>query len=224
MSPPLQSQEYEEEYQQPKHVELSSEDFLKYISTLKLNLTSPITPKIIKKQYHTLSLTRHPNKGGNVDAMKALNEAYDELKGLTEAQLDNFLKESKELLKAYKLFGILDEDNTFENIRKYYTRKNGNANKNILKLNSFDINEIIKTMLKVSFEHIGERKKYVYAMSLIEEDLKISEEEKKTALKEVIEEIQRGPKGGAKGKNPLNTRKLNGGAKRKSRKSKQRTN
>ena len=104
------------------------------------------------------------------------------------------------------------EDNTVENIRKYYTRRNGNANKNILKLNSFDINEIMMTMFKVVLEHKGEQK-YRYAMKLIEQDLEITKEERNLAYHEAMEELRQ--KGGAKDKNLVN-----GGAKRKTHKRK----
>ena len=199
-------------------------EFLKYITTLKLDPKSHITQRIIKTQYRKLSLKHHPNKGGNTEDFKAIASAYEYLKELTPRQLDNFLKATKELLKAneeellkaYKLFGILDEDNTVENIRKYYTRRNGNANKNILKLNSFDINEIMMTMFKVVLEHKGEEK-YRYAMKLIEQDLEITKEERNLAYGEVMKEIKERPKGGAKDKNPVN-----GGAKRKTHKRKSR--
>jgi len=208
----------------PKNNSSSTGKFLKYITTLKLDPKSHVTQDIIKKQYHKLSLKYHPNKGGKAENFRVIDDAYKYLKELTPTQLNNFLEESKELskaneeelLKAYKLFGILDEDNTVENIRKYYTRRNGSANKNVLKLNSFDINEIIKTMFKVASEHNKEQK-YIDAMNLIEQDLEITKEERNTAYSEAMEEI----KGRAKDKN---TRKLNGGTKRKSRKSKQRTN
>ena len=79
---------------------------------------------------------------------------------------------NQELLKAYKLFGLLDANNNFENIRKYYTRKSDNANTNILKLDSTNIDDIFQQIDTSISEHNNDEK-YIAAKKLIIDDLNI---------------------------------------------------
>jgi curved DNA-binding protein CbpA len=56
-----------------------------------LKLTGEVTPKIIKKAYRAACNKYHPDKGGSVEMMQAVNDAYKSLKdfvGTLDAQDD----------------------------------------------------------------------------------------------------------------------------------------
>ena len=62
-----------------------------------LNLTGEVTPEIIKMAYRRASSKYHPDKGGSVEMMQAVNQAYDVLKDYN-GQLDAGEGDYSELL------------------------------------------------------------------------------------------------------------------------------
>jgi hypothetical protein len=68
-----------------------------------LNLTGNVTPEIVKKAYRRASSKYHPDKGGSVEMMQAVNQAYDALKeysGKLDAGEDNYSELLNEAINA----------------------------------------------------------------------------------------------------------------------------
>jgi hypothetical protein len=58
-----------------------------------LNLSESITPEIVKMAYRRASSKYHPDKGGSVEMMQAVNQAYEVLKdhsGMVDGGDDNY--------------------------------------------------------------------------------------------------------------------------------------
>ena len=125
--------------------------------------------------------------------------------GNTNSDFENTtapITKPKELLNAYILFGFLDEKNSngnppkFDNIRKYYTRKSGNANTNLMKLDFNDIASMINQINSVMAEHKDDPK-YSAAKTLIINDLQITQKEIDSA-KGILEATEKAYENGPK--------------------------
>lgn len=78
-----------------------------------LGIVGKITPEIVKKAYRVASMKYHPDRGGSVEMMQAVNAAYAVLKDLEEdftaesSNDDNYGEElNAALLKVISLEGI----------------------------------------------------------------------------------------------------------------------
>ena len=154
------------------------EDINKYYK--KDTSTDDTIPAQIKK-----IMAKHANEKLYIDAKQIImNDLKITNKQVEAAVLEETQEEVKEenLLNAYKLFGFLDETNLngtpykFENIRKYYTRKSSNANKNIRKVDNDEITLMIKRINSVMADHTN-NENYIAAKKLIIDDLNITQEE-----------------------------------------------
>ena len=118
-----------------------------------LGINSDASEKEIKKAYHKKSLVEHPDKGGNVENFKKINEAYEILKDNDKRQI--YDKHGKDAV----LNGIKNPENMFGNF--FNSMFNNSFDNNFF--NMFNNNNVVKVSpiiykYNVTLEQLCKRK------------------------------------------------------------------